>query len=70
MEHKSERYSVTLTPPSVRAIEKLTKATGLSKTDCINRATLAYAYLDEEIKGGSELMLRKQYGTTERVHIL
>ncbi|WP_411080626.1 hypothetical protein [Streptomyces sp. cmx-18-6] len=66
----SERYSVTLVPPAVDAVNKLTAATGLSKTDVINRAVQVYAFIEERLHGGSDLLLRNQDGETEHVHIV
>lgn len=66
----NERYSVTLVPPAVEAIGQLTEATGLSKTDVINRAVQVYAFIEERIREGSDLLLRKEDGGTERVHIV
>ncbi len=66
----SERYSVTLVPPAVEAVNQLTAVTGLSKTDVINRAVQVYAFIEERLHGGSDLLLRNQEGETERVHIV
>lgn len=66
----NERYSVTLVPPAVEAIERLTESTGLSKTDVINRAVQVYAFIDERMREGSDVLLRNRDGETERVHIV
>jgi len=66
----NERYSVTLVPPSVAAISQLTELTGLSKTDVINRAVQVYAFIEERMREGSDVLLRSPDGETERVHIV
>ncbi|MFE2392233.1 hypothetical protein ACFXC0_26255 [Streptomyces althioticus] len=66
----NERYSVTLVPPAVEAINKLVEATGLTKTDVINRAVQIYAFLEERMGEGNEVVLRSPEGEYERVHIV
>ncbi|NJP52885.1 hypothetical protein HCJ93_23160 [Streptomyces sp. SBST2-5] len=66
----NERYSVTLVPPAVDAISKLVDATGLTKTDVINRAVQIYAFLEERMAKGNDVMLRSPSGDYERVHIV
>ncbi|WP_461010714.1 hypothetical protein [Streptomyces capparidis] len=66
----NERYSVTLVPPAVEAINQLTAATGLTKTDVINRAVQVYAFIEERIRGGNDVLLRNPDGETERVLIV
>ncbi|MQY11467.1 hypothetical protein SRB5_15850 [Streptomyces sp. RB5] len=63
----AERYSVTLVPPAVAAVNKLTQSTGLSKTDVINRAVQLYAFVDEQLQNGSIVLIRHPDGETERV---
>ncbi|MGW7438434.1 hypothetical protein [Streptomyces sp. NPDC054849] len=36
----TERYSVTMCPPAVTVVSELTAASGVSKSDVINRAVL------------------------------
>ncbi|MGI5402247.1 hypothetical protein ACQEVG_22945 [Streptomyces sp. CA-135486] len=66
----SERYSVTLVPPAVKAIAELTERSGLSKTDVINRAVQIYAYLEAQKDEGRDLLLRGSDGSLERLHIV
>ncbi|WP_234370603.1 hypothetical protein [Streptomyces luridiscabiei] len=54
----------------MEAVNQLTAVTGLSKTDVINRAVQVYAFIEERLHGGSDLLLRNQEGETERVHIV
>ncbi|MFF3269406.1 hypothetical protein ACFYWU_00505 [Streptomyces chrestomyceticus] len=66
----NERYSITLVPPAVEAVNLLTAATGLTKTDVINRAVQVYAFIEECIREGSDVLLRNRDGEIERVHIV
>ncbi|GCD37997.1 hypothetical protein OEIGOIKO_05807 [Streptomyces chrestomyceticus JCM 4735] len=66
----SERYSITLVPPAVEAVNRLTAATGLSKTDVINRAVQVYGFIEDRIRDGDEVLLRNRDGEIERVHIV
>ncbi|MCQ4043054.1 hypothetical protein ACFOSC_13505 [Streptantibioticus rubrisoli] len=66
----SERFSITLIGAAVRALAALTAATGLSKTDAINRSVQVYGFLAQQMADGKELLLRDKDGTTERVHIV
>ncbi|MFB7858755.1 hypothetical protein [Rhodococcus qingshengii] len=70
MHHKSERYSVTLVPPSIDAIDRLMEMTGLSKTDCINRATMILAFLDKENREGKDMVIRTPDGSIEKIHFI
>ncbi|MER6915001.1 hypothetical protein ABT354_25270 [Streptomyces sp. NPDC000594] len=66
----SERYSVTLVPPAVKAITEVMDGTGLSKADVINRAVQVYAYLEARKADGMDVLLRNADGTAERLHIV
>lgn len=66
----SERYSVTLISPAVTAVDQLIASSGLSKTDVINRAVQALAFLETERAKGHELLIRTGDGTLERIHII
>ncbi|MGP3690216.1 hypothetical protein ACTVZO_36900 [Streptomyces sp. IBSNAI002] len=66
----SERYSVTLCPPAVTVVSELTAASGVSKSDVINRAVLLLGYIERERAKGSDLMLRDTAGELERIHII
>ncbi len=66
----SERYSVTLVPPAVKAIADLMEGTGLSKADVINRAVQIYAFLEAQTQDGTALSLKRPDGTSERLHIV
>lgn len=66
----SERFSITLIGAAVRALADLTLATGLSKTDAINRSVQVYGFLAQQMTEGKELLLRDKDGVLERVHIV
>ncbi|WP_405706130.1 hypothetical protein OG264_03520 [Streptomyces xanthophaeus] len=66
----SERYSVTLCPPAVTAVAELTAASGVSKSDVINRAVLLLGFIEAERAKGHELMIRDTSGALERIHII
>lgn len=66
----NERYSVTLVPPAVQAISDLVEATGLSKTDVINRAVQIYAFLEAQRQTGSRVVIERPDGKTEGVYIV
>ncbi|MEV6724908.1 hypothetical protein AB0M94_28700 [Streptomyces xanthochromogenes] len=67
---KSARYSVTLVPPAVQAVDELVEATGLNKADVINRAVQIYAFLEERRREGKIVLLRGPDEKEERVHIV
>ncbi|CAM5650251.1 hypothetical protein [Streptomyces avidinii] len=66
----SERYSVTLCPPAVTIVSELTAATGVSKSDVINRAVLLLGFIERERAKGNDLMVRDASGALERIHII
>ncbi|MFE7093474.1 hypothetical protein [Streptomyces erythrochromogenes] len=66
----TERYSVTLCPPAVTVVSELTAATGVSKSDVINRAVLLLGFIEGERAKGNDLMIRDTEGALERIHII
>ncbi|WP_394436408.1 hypothetical protein [Streptomyces sp. SGAir0957] len=66
----SERFSVTLAPPAVVAVNELSETGGVSKADVINRAVLLLGFVERERAAGHELMIRRTDGELERIHIL
>ncbi|MEU6215736.1 hypothetical protein ACIPRL_24920 [Streptomyces sp. NPDC090085] len=66
----TERYSVTLCPPAVTVVSELTAASGVSKSDVINRAVLLLGFIEQERAKGHDLMIRDSAGTLERIHII
>lgn len=57
-----EQLTVNLTERSARALELAAAETGLSKTDCVNRAIQAYAWLEREVAAGRTLCVRDAAG--------
>jgi hypothetical protein len=53
-----QRVTVNLTPRSVDALAEAGKLSGDSKTDIINRAIQAYAYLEAIVRGGGVVYVR------------
>ncbi|MER5813096.1 hypothetical protein ABT143_33775 [Streptomyces sp. NPDC002033] len=66
----STRMSVTLAPPCVTTVAELTAASGVSKSDVINRAILLLGLVESERAKGHDLMIRDTEGNLERVYIL
>lgn len=66
----TERYSVTLCPPAVTAVGELVAASGVSKSDVINRAVLLLGFIESERAKGHDLMIRDTEGNLERIHII
>ncbi|MFG2712859.1 hypothetical protein ACGFX2_20220 [Streptomyces goshikiensis] len=66
----TERYSVTLCPPAVTAVAELVAASGVSKSDVVNRAVLLLGFIERERAKGHDLMIRDTAGALERIHII
>lgn len=66
----SERFTVTLIPRAVRAVNVLMGLTGLSKTDTVNRAVQVYAFIEERREAGGTLWIRDAEGGESEVHII
>jgi len=67
----SERITVGLIPRTVSELEELQALSGMSKTDIVNRAISFYAFVEERLRAGQEVVLRNpQTGEYERVHLL
>lgn len=66
----TERYSVTMCPPAVTVVSELTAASGVSKSDVINRAVLLLGFIESERAKGHDLMIRDTDGALERIHII
>ncbi|WP_405998216.1 hypothetical protein [Streptomyces sp. NBC_00829] len=67
---ENERFTVTLIVAAVRALGRIMRLTGHSKTDAINRSVQVYAFVLEQTAQDKELMLRGMDGTLEKVHVL
>ncbi|WP_042366095.1 hypothetical protein [Streptacidiphilus neutrinimicus] len=67
----SERFSVTLCPPAVTAVNELAESGQVSKSDVVNRALLLLDFVERERAKGHDLMIRNNdSGALERIHIL
>lgn len=47
-----ERVTINLTPRGSGALKEAVSLTGDSKTDCVNRALLVYAYIEQVLANG------------------
>ncbi|MEO3782310.1 hypothetical protein ABGB12_03200 [Actinocorallia sp. B10E7] len=66
-----ERITVNLTPKAAQALEALTKSTGDTKTDAINRALQVYDFLDKIIRDGGRVYVQEPGSDVqERVRFL
>jgi hypothetical protein len=54
----TERITVALIHKATADLQRLVDETGLSKTDLVNRAISAYAFIDESTRAGREVLLR------------
>lgn len=67
----NDRITVTLTPGVRSELNALTKSTGLSQTDIVNRAVSLYALIEKEAAAGGEILLRnRDTGQTASIRIL
>jgi hypothetical protein len=65
------RVTVNLNRHAVQALETVSRATGYSKTDTINRALQVYAIVQEIMeRDGGALQVRHDDGEVERIHIV
>ncbi len=64
-----ERITVTLVPKTAAALARLC-ARRLTKTDVINRAVVAYDFLEEQVAAGADLLVRHPDGTVLEVRFL
>jgi hypothetical protein len=66
-----DRITVALVAKAAEDLQRTVDRTGLSKTDIVNRALILYAYLDERMASGDELLVRaKDTGQTEIIKLL
>jgi len=66
----SARITMNLSPKAVTALEEVARTSGLTKTDCVNRALQMYAYLEAEMANGSRLVLVRPGGMESEVKFL
>lgn len=58
-----------LVPKAQEALDETAERLGLSKTDVINRAVQAYAFLEEQMAAGAKILVQRG-GATEEVRFL
>ena len=69
MSDEPRRTSVVLIPRAQEALDLTAGRMGLSKTDVMNRALQAYAFLEEQMATGATILVRRD-GSTEEVRFL
>jgi hypothetical protein len=66
-----DRITVALMPKVADELQRLQERTSMSKTDLTNRAITSYAFLDDHIHAGHDVMVRDpQTGETQLVRFL
>ncbi len=53
-----DRITVALIPQAGDDLQRLQDRTGLSKTDIVNRAIAVYEFLESQLRGGNDLLVR------------
>ena len=64
------KVTVNLIPKAWEAANATAALLGLSRTDVINRALQAYAFLEQATAAGSEVLVRSSSGVIEQVKFL
>ena len=64
-----EIVAVALIPAATRDLQATADLLGLSRTDVVNRAVQAYAFLEFELSTGGELLVRRD-GRCQRVRFV
>jgi hypothetical protein len=62
--------TITLAPPTEKALNELLDATGMSKTDAINRALVLYRLLEEVDREGGRILIQRTDEEIQRVHFI
>ena len=65
MSDEQRRITIALIPKAQEALDTLTGRSGLSKTDVINRALQAYAFLEDQAAGGAKILVQRGRNTEE-----
>lgn len=67
----TDRVTVALIRKAVDDLQRLQDRTNLSKTDLVNRAITLYEFIEAQLRGGHDLLVRdNRTGVTEAVLIL
>lgn len=69
MSDETRRVSAILIPRAQDALDQTAKRMGLTRTDVVNRALQAYAFLEEQMTAGATILIRRD-GVTEEVRFL
>ena len=70
-QQQPDRITVALIPQSTKDLQALQDRTSLSKTDIVNRAITLYEFIDAQLRGGHDLIVRdKKTGETQLVRFL
>jgi len=64
------KVTVNLIPKAWAAAEDTAERLSLTRTDVINRALQAYAFLEEQVTAGATLLVRAPDGTVSEVRFL
>ena len=67
---ETHKVTVNLIPKAWEAANATATLLGLSRTDVINRALQAYAFLEQATADGSEVLVRSSDGKVEQVKFL
>jgi predicted transcriptional regulator len=59
MSDEPRRITIALIPKAQEALDRTAERTGLSKTDIMNRAIQAYAFLDEQVVAGAKILVQR-----------
>jgi len=67
----ADRITVALIPKVGEELQRLQERTGLSKTDLANRAITLYEFIDAQLDGGRDVLIRdNQTGETQSIRLL
>lgn len=65
-----QRVNVALIPAASVALERLQERRGMKQVDIVNRALQVYEYIDEEICGGNDIVVRTPDGREQIIRFL
>ena len=70
MDTASGRITIALIPRAAAHLRALQDATGLSKTDIVNRAISLYEFTETAAAAGAEILIRSPGGEMRQVKFL
>jgi hypothetical protein len=68
--NKTTKLTINITPRATVALEAAATDNGETKTNVVNRAIQAYAFLTRMLNDGWDIVLRDAEGHEQRVQIL